>query len=65
MPWFNAYVTLCVGRETHEEEGMQHDDENDGESCDATIEFGHDMNLEPNHQCGQETSRKSAQNPDI
>ena len=44
---------------------MQHDDENDGESCDATIEFGHDMNLEPNHQCGQQTSRKSAQNPDL
>ena len=56
---------LCVGHETHEEEGMDHEDEKGGESCDATIESGHDMNLEPNHQCHQQTSRKSAQNPDL
>ena len=44
---------------------MQHEDEKGGESCDATIEFGHDLNLKPNHQYGQQTSRKSTQNPDL
>ena len=44
---------------------MQHEDEKDGELRDATIESGHDMNLEPNHQCGQQTSVKVAQNPDL
>ena len=65
MPWFNAYVTLCAGHETHEEEGMQHEHENDGESHVATIKSGHDLNLEPNHQCDQQTSRKSVENPDL
>ena len=46
-------------------EGTQHEDEKGGESCDATIESGHDLNLEPNHQCGQHTSKKSTQNPDL
>ena len=65
LPWFNAYVTLCAGHETHEEEGMQHEDEKDGESRDATIKSIHDLNLEPNHQCDQQNSRKSAQNLDL
>ena len=65
MPWFNAYVTLCVGCETHKEEGTQHEDEKDGESHDATIKSSHDLNLEPNHQCDQQTSRKSVENPDL
>ena len=65
MPCFNSYVTLCLGPETHEEEGMQHEDEKDGESCEAIIESSHDLNIEPNHQCGQQTSRKSTQNLDL
>ena len=44
-------------------EGTQH--EKGGESYDATIESGHDLNLEPNHQCGQQTRRKSALNLDL
>ena len=44
---------------------MQHEDEKGGESYDATIESVHDLNLEPNHQCGQQTSRKSTQNLDL
>ena len=46
-------------------EGTQHEDEKGGESCDATIHSGHDLNLEPNHQCGQQTSRKYAQNTNL
>ena len=46
-------------------EGTQHEDENGGESCYATIESDHDLNLEPSHQCGQQTSRKSIQNLDL
>ena len=65
MPWFNAYVTLCAGRESHEEEGTHHEDEKDGESHDATIEFGQNLNIEPNHQCGQQTSRKSTYSLDL
>ena len=41
---------------------MQHEDEKDGESCDATIESNHDLNLEPNHRRSEQNSRKSAQN---
>ena len=43
--------------------GHTHEDEKGGESCDATIESNHYMNLEPNHQCGQQNIRKFAQNP--
>ena len=35
------------------------------ETCDGTIESSHDLNLEPNHQCGQQTSIKSTQNLDL
>ena len=44
---------------------MQHEDEKGGQSCDATIESDHDLNLEPNHQFGQQNSKKSAQNLDL
>ena len=46
-------------------ESTQHEDEKDGGSRDATIKFGHGLILEPNHQCDQQTSRKSAKNPDL
>ena len=44
---------------------MQHEDEKGGQSCDATIESDHDLNLQLNHQCGQQTNRKSTQNPNL
>ena len=46
-------------------QGTQHEDEKGGELCDATIESNHNVNVELNHQCRQQTSIKSAHNMDL